>query len=432
MDPADLQDALATLITTIRITLRTELTSVWLPIQFGAIVVAALVASAVAAILRRRFDLVSATMGWPAYLRNVVRVLIANFGVLAFIVVAGLIRGGLETWVTQARTYIIGVAVNLATAWVVIAILASLIRNPLINRVVSITAWTIAALSILGLLDNAVAALDSRAIVLGGLRVTPLLILKTTALLLIALWAATAASNFLNRRVYAVSELTPSIQVLLGKLIHIAIMTIAVIFVLSSVGIDLSVLAVFGGAVGVGIGFGLQRIVSNFVSGLILLADKSIKPGDVISVGDHQVGWVTTMGARYTSVDTRDGREYLIPNEDFVTQRVVNWSYSSKTVRLDVKFSATYGSDPRKTQTAAVAAALSVPKVLKQPPPICHVTAFGSTAIEYVVFFWIEDPAAGMTSTRSTVMLALWDTFEREGISIPKPGAARIIVEHEK
>ena len=225
---------------------------------------------------------------------------------------------------------------------------------------------------------------------------------------------------------------------LLAKLFRIAIMALAVVIVLSSVGIDLSVLAVLGGAVGVGIGFGLQKIVSNFVSGIILLADKSIKPGDVISVGDH-VGLVGTMGARYTSVDTRDGREYLIPNEDLVTQRVVNWSYSSNLVRVDVKFSATYATDPRKTLATATRAAASVPRVLKNPAPVCHVIAFGNTAIEYELWFWIDDPAAGLTSVRGGVMLALWDTFEREGVGIPNPARPAsfsirrdlVLVEHD-
>ena len=197
---------------------------------------------------------------------------------------------------------------------------------------------------------------------------------------------------------------------------------------LSSVGIDLSVLAVFTGAVGVGIGFGLQKIVSNLVSGIILLADKSIKPGDIISVGD-QFGFVGNMGARYTSVDTRDGREYLIPNEDFVTQRVVNWSYSNDLVRLDVKFSTIYNDNPRKAQGAAVEAALSVPRVLKTPAPICHLTAFGASAIEYNLWFWIKDPGDGIMNLRSAVLLALWDTLEREGVSMPKPGPSRVIYE---
>ena len=135
----------------------------------------------------------------------------------------------------------------------------------------------------------------------GGLRISPLLVLKTTVLLLLTLWAATAAGNFLDKRVQSVADLTPSIQVLLGKLIRIALITFAMLIVLSSVGIDFSALALFSGAVGVGVGFGLQKIVSNLVSGIILLADKSIKPGDVITVGDS-FGWVDTMGARYTSV----------------------------------------------------------------------------------------------------------------------------------
>ncbi len=151
---------------------------------------------------------------------------------------------------------------------------------------------------------------------------------------------------------------------LLGKLARVALVTFAVLIVLGSVGIDFSALAIFSGAVGVGIGFGLQKIVSNLVSGIILLADKSIKPGDVITVGDS-FGWVDTMGARYTSVVSRDGREYLIPNEDFITQRVVNWTFSNDRVRNDVKFGVSYGSDPHRVRAAAIAAAASVARVLK-------------------------------------------------------------------
>ena len=185
---------------------------------------------------------------------------------------------------------------------------------------------------------------------LGGIRVTPLLILKTTALLLLAIWAATAVSNFLDRRVQASQDLTPSMQVLLGKLIRIAMMAIAIIVVLSASGIDLSVFAIATGAVGVGVGLGLQKIVANFVSGIVLLADKSIKPGDVITIGEH-FGWVTNMGTRYTSVDLKDGRELLVPNEDLVTQRVINWSYTSDRMQLQIKFSTSY--DDRHQEDAS-------------------------------------------------------------------------------
>ena len=427
----NLEDTLATLITAIRVALRTELTSIWLPIQLGAIVLAAAIAFGIAAYVRKRFDLVSATMGWPPYLRTFARAVSNSFAIIVFILVIGIMRAAFQASVAAPRIYLLGVASNLATAWVVIAILATVIRNPFVNRVVAVSAWTLAALSIVGLLDEVIATLDSRAIVLGGLRITALLVLKATAFFLIALWAATAASNFFERRLRSVPDLTPSIQVLLSKLIRIGLLTLAVFIVLGSVGIDLSVLAVFTGAVGVGLGFGLQKIVSNLVSGIILLADKSIKPGDVISVGD-QFGWVTTMGARYTAVDTKDGREYLIPNEDFVTQRVVNWSYSSNLIRLEVKFGANYSNDPRKVQSAAVAAALSVPRVLKQPSPICHLLAFGASSLEYRLSFWIADPSAGITAVRSNVLLALWDTLEREGVGIPKPGPQRVIYERAK
>ena len=273
------------------------------------------------------------------------------------------------------RSYLIGVAASLATAWVVIAIAVSLIRNAFINRMVSVVLWSITALSIVGLLDDVIAGLDRAGILIGSLRVTALLALKTAALLLLTLWAAVALSNFLDTRLRGYSDLTPSIQVLLGKLARVALITVAVLIVLGSLGIDFSALAIFSGAVGVGIGFGLQKIVSNLVSGIILLADKSIKPGDVITVGDS-FGWVDTMGARYTSVVGRDGREYLIPNEDFITQRVTNWSFSHDRVRLEVKFGVSYASDPHVVRKLAVEAALAGQRVLHEPTPTCHLREF--------------------------------------------------------
>jgi small-conductance mechanosensitive channel len=330
------------------------------------------------------------------------------------------------TW--PSRSYLLGVAASLATAWVVIALVAGMIRNQFVYRLVAVSAWTLAALSILGLLQPTTEALDSIAVVIGGLRITPLLAIKTTVLLMFTLWAANAASDFLDKRVQSSTDLTPSIQVLIGKLIRLLLISFAILIVLSTVGIDLSALALFSGAVGVGLGFGLQKIVSNLVSGIILLADKSIKPGDVISVGDH-FGRVGNMGARYTSVDTRDGREYLIPNEDFITQRVANWTYSSDLVRLFVKFNTTYDSDPRQAQAAAVEAAFSIERVLKKPVPQCMLTEFGTTSIEFELWFWIKDPAVGVTNVKSDVLLALWDTLAKNGVNIPKPGPARVIYE---
>jgi small-conductance mechanosensitive channel len=405
-----------------------ELTSSRLLIQLGLILLAAVIGTIAASLIRSRVDLAALGARWPHVVQKLARLLADNLATIVFILVLDVMRAVMISITWPSASYLIGVAASLATAWVIIALITGLIRNQFVYRLVAISAWTIAALSILGFLDPTIKALDSVGIMLGGLRVTPLLVIKTSVLLLLTLWATNAVADFLDRWLQTSTDLTPSIQVLMSKLIRLVLIAFAIVIVLSTVGIDLSALAFFSGAIGVGVGFGLQKIVSNLVSGIILLADKSIKPGDVISVGDH-FGRVGNMGARYTSVDTRDGREYLIPNEDFITQRVANWTYSSDLVRLFVKFSTTYDSDPRKAQDAAVQAALSVERVLKKPAPQCMLTAFGATSIEYELWFWIRDPAAGVVNVKSDVLLALWDTLAGQGVSIPKPGPSRVIYE---
>jgi small-conductance mechanosensitive channel len=400
--------------------LAAQFATVWVPIQIGLIALAAMIGWSAAALARRRLDIVALTMGWPGHLRRATRVIAANLGVIVCILVLLVMRAAMQATTVPSRFYLIGVAASLATAWVVIAVLASLIRNLFLYRVVAVTAWTMAALSILDLLTPAREALDSAAIVIGGLRISALLVLKTTAFLLFALWVAITASNFLDQRLQRYKDLTPSFQVLLGKLIRVSLVTFAVLITLSSVGIDFSSLALFTGALGVGLGFGLQKIVSNFVSGIILLVDKSIKPGDVISLGEN-FGWVDRMGARYTSVVARDGREYLIPNEDFVTQRVVNWSYSNDHVRLEVKFGVSYASDPHVVCKLALEAAASVPRILTEPAPSCTLQGFGESSLDFTLRFWIHDPVEGLTGVRGAMLLALWDIFKRDGIAIPYP-----------
>ncbi len=414
-----------------------ELTSVWLLLELGLILVAAAIGTLAATLVRRRIDLTALTAGWPPLLRQFASHVLANLGTIIFVLVVAIIHAGMEAVTWPSRSYLLGVAASLATAWVIIALVAGLIQNRFVYRVVAVSAWTIAALSILGLLQPAMNALDAVGIFIGGLRVTPLLVVKTGVLLLLTLWAANTASDFLDRRVRSAADLTPSIQVLIGKLIRLLLITFAILIVLSTVGIDFSALAFFSGAVGVGLGFGLQKIVSNLVSGIILLADKSIKPGDVITVGDS-FGWVESMGARYTAVVTRDGREFLIPNEDFVTQRVVNWSYSNNEVRIDVEFGVAYASDPHKVIELALAAVKSVSRVLETPPPVCHFKAFGDSSLDFILRFWIRDPIEGLTNVRGKVLLALWDILKREGIEIPFPqrdlnprGPFKVVIEQE-
>jgi small-conductance mechanosensitive channel len=397
-----------------------QVASLWVLAQLALILLAAVAAATLAALVRRRVDLVALTMGWPAFLRLFVRAIVANAGMIAFLAIAAPMHAALLALAPQAGGYLLEVAEKLAAAWIVIHVLAGLIRNRIVYRLLAVSAWTVAALSILGLLGPIAQALDSVAVEIGGLRVSPLLVLKTILLLILATWAASALSNFLDRRVQGAPDLTPSLRVLIGKLVRLTLMTLAILIVVRSTGIDLSALAIFTGALGVGLGFGLQKIVSNFVSGVILLADKSIKPGDVITVGDSY-GWVNAMNTRCVAVITRDGREVLIPNEDLVTQRVVNWSYTKQEVRLDVPFGVDVASDPHRVRRAAVEAAACVPRVLTHPAPVCHFVAFGSKSLDFMLRFWIADPVAGVTNVRGLVLLALWDAFRREGIEIPSP-----------
>ena len=397
-----------------------ELASTWVLIQLGLTAVAAAIAFLVAAQLQRRFDVAAATAKWPALLRVWLQLLIANLAVLILALLTALLREVLLGMTEPSHSNLLGLVATLAAGWVAIALAAGPLRNRFVYRLVAVFAWLLWAGYVVGWRHSIRAALDSFGVDLGGVHVTPLLLIKATVLLLLTLWAANTLADFVEKRLRAVSELTPSVQVLMNKLIRLVLITFAVLIVLSSVGIDFSSLAFFSGAIGVGLGFGLQKIVSNLVSGIILLADKSIKPGDVITVGDS-FGWVGSMGARYTSVVTRDGREYLIPNEDFVTQRVINWSYSNDEVRLDVDFGVAYGSDPHKVIALALEAVKPVERVLKTPGPACHLKAFGDSSLNFVLRFWIRDPIGGLASVRGQVLLALWDAFKREGIEIPFP-----------
>lgn len=415
----DIQQFAGSLADTVR-AIGTEFTSIWFAIQIGLILLAVLISAGAGALFRRRVDVASLAAGWPTFPRRLLHQIAENFGTVIFILLTATMRAAMEAATLPSRSYMIVVAAKLATAWIVIALTAGLIQNRFIYRVVAAWAWTLAALSILGLLEPVRSLLDSISINLGGIRLTPLLVLKTSILLLITLWAASAVSDFFDRRVRLAADLTPSLQVLVGKVLRWTLIGLAIMIVLSAVGIDISALAVFSGAVGVGVGFGLQKIVSNLVSGIILLADKSVKPGDVISVGES-FGWVVTMGARYTSVSTRDGREVLIPNEDLVTQRVVNWSYSKNDIRLDVNFSADVSGDPHQVQKVALEAVHSVPRVLRDPPPACHFMAMSSRSLDFSLRFWINDPIEGSTNVKSAVLLALWDAFKREGIDFPSP-----------
>jgi small-conductance mechanosensitive channel len=228
-------------------------------------------------------------------------------------------------------------------------------------------------------------------------------------------------SRFFERRINKSTSLNPSVRVLMIKIVKIALIGLAIVIAVTSAGLDLSALAVFGGALGLGIGFGLQKVISNLFSGVLLLADRSIKPGDIIELKDGTFGWVGQLGSRYVSVVTRDYKEHLIPNEDFITQPVVNWSYSNRLIRIETKFGVHYDSDPHLVKKLAEEVAVIPDRVVSDPKPVCHLVEFGDSSLNFVLRFWIEDPEQGVTNMRGAVMLKLWDAFKEHGIQIPYP-----------
>lgn len=316
--------------------------------------------------------------------------------------------------------YMLGIGVNLALAWIVIRLATHVIQEPFWARTLAILVFIFAALNIFDLLIPTRNFLDSIGFSVGDTRISAFTILRGVVLAVVLFWVAVALSSVARTRIDRLPGLTPSARLLLSKTLYLVLIVIASLMALSSFGINLTALAVFSGALGLAVGFGLQRIFSNLVAGVILLLDRSIKPGDVIEVG-QTYGYVKTLGLRYSSVVTRDNHEYLIPNEEFILNRVVNWSASDQAVRLKKTVRVDYSSDVRLAQRLMLDAAASVDRVLPHPKPVCLVNAFGEDAVVLEIRFWISDPQNGVNNVTSDVLFAVWDRFQEHGVKFPFP-----------
>ncbi|MCG6901382.1 MAG: mechanosensitive ion channel [Rhodobacter sp.] len=328
--------------------------------------------------------------------------------------------GFAQIYAFPSRRYLLVLLATIATAWFCIRIAAQLVRNPFLRRMVVWALSAYATVYYLGFLDETMTTLDNLAIQFGTFRLSVLAVLKALVVTGVLFTLARMIASTASVRIRSNEDISPSMRVLVVKVLQIALYSAAFFIGLKAVGFDLTGLAVLSGAIGVGLGFGLQKVVSNLVSGVIILLDKSIKPGDVISLGET-FGWINSLTARYVSITTRDGKEYLIPNEDLITGQVVNWSHSNDFVRLDIYFGTAYGDDPHLVRQISIEAAKAVNRVLNHKPPVCHIVGFGDNSIDYILRFWIRDPTDGLTNIRGNVYLALWDAFQENGISIPFP-----------
>ena len=363
-------------------------------------------------------DKIKSPLGYERYFQNVIRTV-----KLLSLPVLWIILQSVSVLVAQNAGWpfhLLESAVSLLTAWIIIRLATSLVVDPGWSKAIAISAWSLAALDIIGILDPTLSVLENMAINFGDVRISVLGVGKGLIALATLFWLASFTSSVAERRISRMSSITPSVQVLFGKLLKILLFIIAFVLAMNSVGIDLTAFAVFSGAVGLGIGFGLQKVISNLISGVILLLDKSVKPGDVIAIGTTY-GWINSLSARYVSVITRDGTEHLIPNEELISQRVENWSYTDKLIRQRLPIGISYSSDVRRAIELSTQAAREQERVLETPAPVCHLTGFGDNSVDLELRIWLHDPRSGLSNVKHDVLLRIWDLFRENNIEFPFP-----------
>jgi len=311
-------------------------------------------------------------------------------------------------------------ATRLTLAWVVIRLLTSFLFEEYWAKIVAVIIWTIVALDISKFLSPIIVILDKFSFTLQNQRISPLDIITGVMLLVLFITLANKIITFFTKKIEKSESLKPAVQVLLVKIFRIFLYAIVILITIDVVGLDLNFLLVIGGAVGLGLGLGLQKVASNLVSGFILLMDNSIRPGDVIEV-EGVYGWIESLNARYISMITRDGTAYLVPNEQFMSNMVINWSFTERGLRLKIPVGISYGSDVRLAMQLMEEVAEKVPRILKNPKPGARLIRFGDSSIDLELRAWINDPARGVVNIKSEIQLGIWDAFHENNIAFPFP-----------
>jgi small-conductance mechanosensitive channel len=305
----------------------------------------------------------------------------------------------------------------------------SIIRS--LENVISIIIWILFLLQISGILPQIIDALDNITFKIGAQKLSLLVMIQAVFAIFIAILVAMTISKFIENKLLKTSQLDPNARVMLGKVFRIFLYFVAVVVSLSSIGINLTFLSVLGGAFGVGLAFGLQKIASNYVCGFIILMDKSIHIGDILLVGEHY-GVVTLIRSRYTVLRKLDGIEVIIPNETLISENIINHSFSDRKARISIEVQISYKSSVDKAFEIMLNAAKSEKRVLKDPEPATYLRGFGDNGIDLLLSFYIVDPEEGSWGLKSDINRKIWKKFQEEGIEIPYPYRTVEIVNKEK
>ncbi len=318
----------------------------------------------------------------------------------------------------------INALVQLTFSYIMARLVLIFIKSRLVAYFIAIVIMVLAVLDVSGFLQATTSYLNSMNFSVGQFKLSMLNLVHGIIMLVIVFWGAGVLSTTLETHLRRTSSLSYNARELTVKFVKLLIYFMAIMITLSSMGVDLTAFAVFGGALGVGIGLGLQRITANFVSGITLLLEKSIQIGDLIQLGasaDGILGWVRQLNIRYTLVECFDGREILVPNDELMSSRVVNWTHSNYRARIEIKLSIAYEADPRRAMALMLEAAREHPLCMKDPKPNCYMREFADSGLAFSLIFWVPDVRDGRLVPQSDVMISILDKFKAEGISIPYP-----------
>jgi small-conductance mechanosensitive channel len=257
---------------------------------------------------------------------------------------------------------------------------------------------------------------------MGTVRLSIYTVIKAFVILLAVFWLSGIISRKSKDLIKKSKTIKIGNKVIINKMIDMTMYFVVFFIILRVFGVDMTAFAVIGGAVGVGIGFGLQKIASNFISGIILLFEKSVEVGDLVESEDGKIfGTITHFSARYTLIETLDGKEIMVPNEDFITSKVINWTYNNSRGRVEIKVRISYDSDVKKAQELMIQAAIEHPRCLRYPTTECYVREFGEYSINITLFFWICNVIEGRLAPKSEIMISILDKFAENNIKIPLP-----------
>ncbi|WP_300379284.1 mechanosensitive ion channel domain-containing protein [Henriciella sp.] len=317
------------------------------------------------------------------------------------------------------------IAASLLNAWIVVRFITANMKEGFWQTAIAVLAWTVAALYILRLLGPVTDALNAAAFTVAGVKITILRIITSVFIAVVALWIGRVAGDAAQSQLKSSKSLNPSMAGLLGQVLKVSFMTAAILFAISSLGVDLTALAVFGGALGVGIGFGLQSIFSNFISGIIILFERSIKVGDFIELQSGVTGLVKEINIRSTLVTTNDNVDILVPNEEFIKAQVINWTLRDARRRMRVEFGVAYASDKEVVKKAGLEAADEVQWTFRDAPgrdPQVWLTGFGDSALDFELVVWLTEEAVKKPSrVKADYYWALHTALTKYDIEIPFP-----------